>query len=229
MTAPSLHPFKLGSDTVELIKRVPTGGVDADGRPERDETITVISDCSARETNGREEVNGSTIAVLDLDCHLPVTAEALALEPGDAIRHRGRLFELQTPGVQHDDAQGSPSHVRALGRWAAETAVAAGSGEAVTIIPAGRRLDDGTYEPDGAPLEVIARSVDAGASRERFGEGHTVEAAFTVTLNLGTPINSGDWIVVRGMECRARVTRQESQWVERRELVVLAEYARGGR
>lgn len=229
MTAPSLHPFKLGPDTVELIKRTPTGGVDADGRPERAETITELADCSAREQNGREEVNGSTITVLDLDCHLPVTPEALALAPGDAIRHRGRLFELQTPAVQHDDAQGAPSHVRALGRWAAETAIEAGGGEAVTIIPAGKRNDDGTYEPDGAPFEVIARSVEAGASTERFGEGVAIEAAFTVTLDLGTPIASGDWIVVRGLECRALVTRQESQWAERRELVVLAEYARGGR
>jgi hypothetical protein len=132
--------------------------------------------------------------------------------------------------VQHDDAQGEPSHVRALGRWAAETAIEAGGGEAVTIIPAGARNDDGTYDADGAPFEVIARSVQAGTSRERFGdEGPTVEAAFTVTLDLGTPIASGDWIVVRGLECRALVTRQESQWAERRELVVLAEYARGGR
>lgn len=231
MTAPatSLHPFPLGPDTVELIKRTPTGAIGPDGLPVRTEAVTELGGCSAREQNGREEVNGSTITVLDLDCHLPVVPEALALAPGDAIRHRGRTFELQTPAVQHDDAQGAPSHVRALGRWAAETAVEAGGGEAVTIVPAGKRNDDGTYEPDGAPFEVIARSVEAGASTERFGEGVTIEAAFTVTLDLGTPIASGDWIVVRGLECRALVTRQESQWAERRELVVLAQSARGGR
>lgn len=224
-----MHPFPLGPDTVELVKRTPTGAIGPDGLPERDETVTVLTDCSAREVNGREEVDGSTITVLDLDCHLPVVPAALALTPGDALRHRGRLFELQTPGVQHDDASGAPSHVRALGRWAAETAIEAGGGEQVTVIPAGVRNDDGTYEPDGAPFDVIARSVEAGASTERFGEGTSIEAEFTVTLDLGTPIKTGDWIVVRGLECRALVTRQESQWAERRELVVLAQFARGGR
>lgn len=227
-----MHPFPLGPDTVELVKRTPTGAVDPDtGLPVQDETVIEKTQCSAREESGREEGTGSslsagsTIAVLDLDCHLPVDADTVALAPGDAIRHRGRLFELQTPGVQHDDASGVPSHVRAVGRWNAEVSL----GEQVTIIAAGVRNDDGTYEPDGAPFDALARSVEAGASTQRFGEGVDLEAAFTVTLDLGTPIKTGDWIIVRGLECRAVVTRQESQWAERRELVVLAQSARGGR
>lgn len=226
MTAPaSLHPFKLGPDTVELIKRTPTGAV-VDGRPEQTETVIEKQNCSAREVNGREEAAGSTIAVLDLDCHLPVDADTVALAPGDAIRHRGRLFELQTPGVQHDDANGAPSHVRAVGRWAAE----AGVGEAVTIIPAGGRNDDGTYQPDGAPVEVIARAVLEGNQSQRFGAGgETLEARFTVVLDPDVAITDGDWIIVRGFDCRALVALTESQWAERRELVVLAQYARGGR
>lgn len=226
MTA-SLHPFRLGPDTVELIKRTPTGVI-IDGRPEQTETVIELSECSAREVNGREEIDGSTIAVLDLDCHLPVTAETVTLAPGDAIRHRGRLFELQTPGVQHDDANGAASHVRAVGRWAAEAGEA--THEAVTIIAAGRRLDDGTYEPDGAPVEVLARAVLEGNQAQRFGAaGETLEARFTVLLDPDVEIRDGDWIVVRGLDCRALVALTESQWTERRELVVLAQSARGAR
>jgi hypothetical protein len=231
----SLHPFKLGPDTVELIKREPTGEV-VDGRPVYTETVTEMTDVCASEITGREEISrtafgltaGSTIAVLDLDCHLYVTAEALALDAGDAIRHRGRLFELQTPAVQHDDANGTPSHVRALGRWAGEAGET--TRESVTIIPAGRRHDDGTYEADGAPFDVLARAVVPGNQAQRFGGGaEQIEAAFTVALDPDVAIRDGDWIIVRGLECRALVALSESEWAERRELVVLAQYAIGGR
>jgi hypothetical protein len=125
VTSP-LHPFPLGPDTVDLIVRTPL--LDGNGDPQLDPygipltTAAVVTktQCSFREQAGHEQIQGgSTIATLDGDAHLPVDADTLALDIGDAMRHNGRLFELQTPGVLHDDQQGFPSHVRALGRWSA--------------------------------------------------------------------------------------------------------------
>ncbi|MCG5431235.1 hypothetical protein LV457_02885 [Mycobacterium sp. MYCO198283] len=233
MTSPLNLLTALGPDTVELVRRVPvTAGtppapvLDAWNRPQVTNVYLTKHGCSFTVTGGTEEVAGSTIAVLDATGALPVDADTEALAPGDAIRFQGRVFELTTPGVRHDGPLGRPSHVRVFARWAGE----AGLGEQVTVIPAGGR-HDGVVSPDGAPIALIARAVMPGNTTVRYRDSSAaaVTADFTVVLDVDAPVNDGDWLIVRGRECRAVIERQESQWAARRELVVLAQYRGGGR
>ncbi|ORA24950.1 hypothetical protein BST13_33520 [Mycobacterium aquaticum] len=220
----------LGPDTVELVIREPADppALDRWGRPVLTERTVTKTDASWQVTGGTEELAGATIATLEARGALPVDDDTKALESTAAVRHEGRLFELTTPGVTHYDDFGRASHVRVFGRWAADVSL----GEQVVVVPAGRR-HDGIVEPDGDPIPLTARAVLPGDARVRFGgTGPSVEADFTVVLDLDAldaPIRDGDWLIVRDRECRALVKRQESQWVERRQLVVLAEFHGGGR
>lgn len=216
----------LGDDTVELVVRDEDPGTpDQWGRPTlTDRTITKAG-CSWQVTGGTEELGGATIATLEARGMLPVDADTEALDSTAAVRHDGRLFELTTPGVTMHDGFGRASHVRVYARWADDVSL----GERVTVVAAGRR-HDGMVDPDGPPVELIARGVVVGDARIQFGgNGPTIAADYTVVLDLDAPIRDGDWLIVRGRECRAMVGRQESQWAERRQLVVLAQYRGGGR
>ncbi|WP_229481665.1 hypothetical protein [Mycolicibacterium mageritense] len=217
----------LGPDTVELVIREPSDppAVDQWGRPVLTERTVTKTGCSWQVTGGTEELGGATIATLEARGALPVDPDTEALESTAAVRHGGRLFELTTPGVVHPDGFGRLSHVRVYGRWAADVSL----GEQVIVVPAGRR-HDGIVDPDGAPIPLIARGVTAGNETVKFGAvGPTVAADYTVILDLDAPVRDGDWLIVRGHECRAMVGRQESQWIERRQLIVLAKYRGGGR
>lgn len=230
----------LGPDTLDLVVRAPVigdGGVpvlDAWGRPRRDETTSTRTRCSVQINDGTEEVAGTTISVLKLRAMLPVDAGTEALTAGDAVIYKGRRYELTMPGVRHEFLEGDPSHVRIAGTWAQDISI----GEQVTIIAAGRRLDSGYFEPDGEPVDVIAKAVIAGSSNavplvpsqasQRFGDGEARLADYTVILDLSAPINDGDWIIVRGRECRATVHRVDDDEPNRRELVVLAQFRAGG-
>ncbi len=226
MTAADLLT-SLGPDTVELVIREPADppALDTWGRPVRTERTVTKTGASWMVTSGTEEVAGATIAVLNATGALPVDADTEALDATAAVRHRGRLFELTTPGVRQDDGLGRPSHVRVYAMWAEDMSL----GEEVTVVPAGRR-HDGIVDPDGAPIPLIARAVTPGNASIKFGAtGPSVAADYTVVLDVDAPVADGDWIIVRGRECRALIERQESQWSERRELVVLAQYRGGGR
>lgn len=217
----------LGPDTIELVIREPAvpAALDAWGRPVLVERTVTKAECSWQVTGGTEELGGATIATLEAKGALPIDTDTEALTATAAVRHGGRLFELTTPGVTHVDGLGRPSHVRVYGRWAADVSL----GEQVIVVPAGRR-HDGIVDPDGAPVPLIARGVAVGDARIKFGsQGPTIAADYTVVLDVDAPVADGDWLIVRGRECRAIVARQESQWAERRELVVLAQYRGGGR
>lgn len=231
----------LGPDTVDLVIRTPLTGaggqpvLDQWGRPRRDEQTATRQRCSVQVNDGTEEILGTTIAVLKLRALLPYDATTEALSAGDAVMFGGRRFELSMPGVRHDYLEGDPSHVRIAGVWAQDVSI----GEQVTVIPAGRRRDDGTFEDDGDPVDVIAKAVFAGSSAAlplvpsqqgvKFGGAGEARAAdFTVILDPDTAIADGDWIVVRGRECRATVQRRDSDEPARRVLVVLAQYRAGG-
>ncbi|QEA10777.1 head-tail connector [Mycobacterium phage Weirdo19] len=216
----------LGPDTVELVIREPVDppAIDVWGRPVMTERTVTKTGASWTVTSGTEEVAGSTIAVLNATGALPVDDDTENLQASAAVRHRGRLFELTTPGVRHDDGLGRPSHVRVFAMWAEDMSL----GEQVIVVPAGQRRD-GMVEPDGEPIPVIARAVTPGNASIKFGAtGPSVAADYTVVLDLDVPVRDGDWLIVRGRECRALIERQESQWAERRELVVLAQYRGGG-
>lgn len=220
----------LGPDTVELVKRDPVldaGGapiLDAWGRPQRAERTLTRDRCSVQINDGTEEVNGTVIAVLRLRALLPVDDDTEGLAPTDAVRFRGRLYELVMPGVRHDTLAGDPSHVRVAGAWAQD----AGLGEQVTVIPAGRRRDDGYFEPDGQPIPLIAKAVVPLSASRGQGVDANPAADYSVVLDIDAPISDGDWIVVRGRECIATISRQESQWAGRRALEVFAQYRAGG-
>lgn len=217
----------LGPDTVELIIREPADppALDAWGRPAMTERAVTKSGASWQVTGGTEELGGATIATLEARGALPVDADTEALQSTDAVRHGGRLFELTTPGVTHYDDFSRASHVRVFGRWAADVSL----GEQVIVVPAGAR-HDGIVDPDGDPVPLTARAVVPGDARIKFGSAEAALAVdYTVVLDLDAPISDGDWLIVRGRECRALVKRQESQWVERRQLVVLAEFRGGAR
>ena len=246
MTA-AIDPFTtLGPDTVELVIREavlneqgapqtdtfghPSMGVgqpelDSWGRPVRTERTVTKAGCSWQVSGGTEELGDATIATLEARGALPVDADTQALDSTAAVRHGGRLFELTTPAVTHVDGFGRPSHVRVYARWADNVSL----GEQVVLVPAGRR-HDGIVDPDGAPVPLIARAVIEGNARVQLGAAEaSVEADYTVVLDLGVTIRDGDWLIVRGHECRVLVDRQESQWAARRQLVVLAQYRGGGR
>jgi hypothetical protein len=231
----------LGPDTVDLVVRAPITGpggapvLDQWGRPQRAESTITRTRCSVQINDGTEEVLGSVISVLKLRAMLPVDEATEALTAGDAAVFKGRRYELTMPGVRHEFLEGDPSHVRIAGTWASDVSL----GEQVTVIPAGRRLDDGNFSEDGPPVDVIAKAVFAGSSNalplvpsqisQRFGNtGEQVLADFTVVLDLDAPISDGDWIVVRGRECRATVQRREDPEPARRVLVVYAAYRAGG-
>lgn len=217
----------LGPDTVDLVIREPADppAVDAWGQPVLVERQVTKSRCSWQTTGGTEEIAGTVIATLEARGALVVDADTRALDSRCAVRHAGRLFELSTPAVVALDGFGRESHVRVFGRWADDVSL----GEFVTVVPAGGRKD-GLVLPDGAPIALKARAVLPGDQRVKFGAtGPSIEAAYTVVLDLDAPVRNGDWLLVRGRECRALVERQESQWTERRQLVALAQYRGGGR
>lgn len=228
MTLPALTD--LGPDTVELVKRAPVlddaGNpvLDQWGRPQRVERTLTRERCAVQIVDGTEDIDGTVIAVLRLRAMLPVDDDTEGLVPADAVRYKGRLYELVMPGVRHEFLSGDPSHVRVAGTWAADVSL----GEQVIVIPAGARRDDGYYEPDGQPVPLIAKAVvPLSASR---GKGIDVNPAadYTVILDVDAPISDGDWIIVRGQNCVATLSREESQWAGRRALSVFAQYRAGG-
>lgn len=225
-------PFDIGPDTVTLVKRVPV--LDGDNNPvvdgwgiptTTDELITKDL-CSFVEAAGTEEIAGTAVAVINGTAALVVDDDTRGLTARDAIRFRDRTFELISPGVQHDDLLGNASHVRAEARWAEDVSI----GERVVWVAAGARDDRGNVAADAAPVELISRAVLAGNQTRRFGGvGEVISADFTVVLDLDAGVSDGDWLIIRGRECLALVGRQESQWQDRRQLVVLAQHRRGGR
>ncbi|MCV7255681.1 hypothetical protein H7J86_26300 [Mycobacterium hackensackense] len=229
--------FPLGPDDVDLIFRDPVldgagqQTVDADGRPVYQDrritktrakfTITGISHTSA---TGQP---AAPVAVYNAKCALPVDADTRALAEKDAIEHDGKVFELLADArVKRTLIDRIEHHVRVFCSREEHTA---GIGEQVTITPRGGQDDDGARLPDSEPFTVVATAIDAGNTVERYGaEGTTEEADFTVVLPLGTGIRDGDWILVRGMRCVARIQRHFSQHAERNEDVVLARFRGGG-
>jgi hypothetical protein len=217
----------LGPDTVELVIREPVDppAFDAWGRPVLVERTATKGGCSWQVTGGTEELGGATIATLEAKGALAIDDDTAALTATAAIRHDGRLFELTTPGVTHLDGLGRPSHVRVYARWAEDVSL----GEAVVVVPAGAR-HDGIVDPDGAPITLVARGVTTGNASVKFGAtGPTVAADYTVVLDIDAPVADGDWLIVRGRECRVVIERQESEWIARRQLVALAVFRGGGR
>ena len=230
----------LGPDTVDLVFREPVTGVggapvlDTWGRPQRQERTVTRQRCSVQISDGTEEVAGATIAVLKMRALLPVDTDTEALTSADAIVYRGRRYELSMPGLRKEFLEGDPSHVRVAGVWAQDVSL----GELVTVIPAGGRGDDGHFEPDGEPIDIIARAVFAGSSNalplvaSQSGNsissaGELVTADYTVILDVDAPVGDGDWIIVRGRECQATVQRREADHPARRMLLVLAQYRAG--
>ncbi|WP_349318866.1 hypothetical protein [Mycolicibacterium canariasense] len=230
--------FLLGRDTVDLIFRDPVldgngqQTFDADGRPVYADrrvtktgakfTITEISHTSA---TGRRPT--APVAVYNAKAALQVDDDARALLEKDAIEHDGKVYELTADArVKRTLIDGIEHHVRVT---CSREEHVAGVGETVTITPRGGQDDDGRRLPDGAPVTVVATAIDPGNTAERYGATGTIdEADFTVVLPLGTGIRDGDWILVRGRECVARVQRNFSQHPERNEDVVLARFRGGG-
>lgn len=223
--------FDIGPDTVTLVRRLPLLDdqdrpvIGAHGLPETVEDRVDKSRCSWSQHPATEEIAGVQIAVIRAVGHLVVDDDTKTLAATDAVEYSGRLFEMQGPGVERVDLDGNPDHVRAEAIWADDVSI----GEQVTVIPAGRRDDDGNYAAAGAPVPLVARAVTAGNTTRRFGNaGELVAAEFTVVLDLDAPVTSGDWIVVRGRHCRVLIHEQLSQWTARNQLVVLAQSATGG-
>lgn len=212
--------FDPGPDTVTLVRRTPTpDSFGAHGVPAMTEVRVDKAGCSWSEHPATEDIAGAQVAVIKAVGHLPVDADTEVLAATDAVEFRGRLFELQGPGIRRDDLDGHPDHVRAEAVWADDVSL----GERVVIIPAGGRDLDGNYTASGTPTVVTARAVTAGNQTRRFGaSGAVVAADYTVILDLDTTIADGDWLEVRGRTCRVLVGEQLSQWQARQQIVVLA-------
>lgn len=223
---------RLGPEAVTLVFRDPVldgGGfpvLDVYGIPTFDDRLVDKADCSFIAEQSEQEP-GALFAVYTAKICLPFDTDTLALTSKDAVRGPdGKLYELQGDAEPKNFPNGVASHVRVH----ALSYVFAGAGERVTITPHFTRDDDGVEAPPaGDPLIVIARGVTAGNTAERFGaSGAEDEADFTVALDLGTPIEDGDLIRVRGRNCRARVQLQQSQHPARRMLIVLCKSITGG-
>lgn len=223
--------FDIGPDTVTLVRRLallddqdrPVIG--AHGLPVTVEDRVEKTRCSWAQHPATEEVAGTQVAVIRAVGHLVVDADTRALAATDAVEFAGRLFEMQGPGIARDDLDGGADHVRAEAIWADDVSI----GEQVFVIAAGRRDDDGNYGSAGAPVPLVSRAVTAGNTTRRFGNGgELVAAEFTVVLDLDAPVTGGDWIVVRGRQCRVLIQEQLSEWVARNQLVVLALSVTGG-
>lgn len=80
--------------------------------------------------------------------------------------------------------------------------------ETVTVTPSGGDSYDSDGNPiaGGDPIALEALEIAPGNSLLSFGIGGDLDdVAFTVYLELGTPIVDDDTIEVRGKQCRARV------------------------
>ncbi|MDO3327485.1 hypothetical protein [Mycobacteroides abscessus] len=228
--------FDPGPDTVTLVKRDPVTDagapvVDAWGRPTYTERRIPKGRCSWAEHPAIEEIAGTQVAIVNAVGHLIVDADTETLTARDAVEFGDRLFEMQGPGVRRDALDGRPDHVRVEARFCEDVSL----GEQVTIIAAGRRGDRGTVEPDGSPVTVVARAVMLGngtsapsASRRYGADGEVLSIDYTVVFDLDTEVRDGDWLIIRGRECRALVGVQLSQWADRNQLVVLAQSRVGG-
>lgn len=219
----------IGRDTVTLVFRDPVldDGApvfDVDGRPTFADREVVKSGSKFTIDSVAEDDQAATYSAR---CALPVDADTTVLAAKDAIRFDGKLYEMAADArVKYTLIDAIPHHVRAFCTRAERVRSVA---ELVTITARGGQDDDGARLPDGTPTEWEAVAVDAGNTAERYGgQGTTIEADFTVVLPLGTGIRDGDWILVRGRQCVARIQREFSEHADRNQDVVLARFRGGG-
>lgn len=224
----------IGPDTVDLIFRDPAPGVDANGQPNRvDREVQGITNCSVTVERATEVIgvaantdNGMVIrytarAMLPFDLITPL------LKSTDAIRHDGRVYELEADAIPKRTLRGRPDHVRV---YAAAEVATLERGELVTVTPKFGRDDTGQPLPDGVPVEVIARAVTPGNTAKRWGvSGEQDEADFTVVFGINDPVKDGDAVTVRGRRGIARISTHLEQWADRDTKVALVRVRTGGR
>lgn len=223
----------LGPDTVQLVIREPvldaddSQTYDGNGRPVYWDRRVTRSGVKFTLEGVTETTAVPPVAVYTGKAALVVDDVTRALTKRDAIEHDGKVYELSGDArVKRTLIDRLEHHVRV--RFTREEP-AGSTGERVLITPRGGQDDDGRRLPNGDPIAVDAIAVDAGNTAERYGaEGTVDEADFTVVLPLGSGINDGDWIRVRGRDCIARVQREFSQHAERNQDVVLARSRTGG-
>lgn len=218
----------VGPDTVTLVFRDAATGFDEHGRPNVTERTVDKAGCSFDFNKGRpaEETDESgTVAMIRRPtCLLPVDADTQALSSTDAIRFGGITFEMQGPAVVSESFEG-PDHVFVDLADVFDT----GRGEKVTVTPNGGRDDDGNVIPGGDPFDVVAFDVEPGNTTAKFGaSGELSEAAFTIVLPVDTPINTDDWVSVRGLTGRARLQLNLPQYAGRERIVALVDTKSGG-
>ncbi len=217
----------IGPDTVELVIRDPTVGVDANGQPNRVDRVVAKSNSNVTVETVVERREVGAVAVHKAKIALPVDADTQALTAVDAIRHDGRVYELTAGAYTAKRLVGPATHVRVFGSH--EEPVNE-TRELTVVTPKFGRDDDGQPLPDGVPVEVLARGVDPGNTTKKYGStGELDEVDFTVAYDLDAPVKDGDVVTVRGRRGYARVQKHLEQWADRSQLVVTVASKYGGR
>lgn len=220
----------IGPDSVDLIKRTPTGGLDGQNTPANTETVIPKTNCSVQIADGwgaaSDNPDGS-ISTYSAKAMLPVDDDTRALTPEDAIRFQEIVFELtQGPTVKTELLTGDDDHVRVFGTAQVNTDR---SKEQVRITPNLGRDSDGQPRGLGAAFNTMALAVTAGNTTEAFGiAGDTDTADFTVALPVEAPIVDNDLMTVRDRTGLVRVKKDLGRWQGRQLKIVTVHSVTGG-
>jgi hypothetical protein len=222
----------IGPDTVTLIRRTATGGVDANNQLTYDETDVPKTNAAVTVATGfatgsqPTDTTEGSFDVYEMKAMLPVDPDTTALTGDDAISFAGIVYELNHGAIVKTDLKGNPDHVRITG--SAEM-INTRSMEQVTVTPAGGRDDTGQPVAQGTPFNVMAYAVTAGSTSRKFGvAGDVDEADYTVALPIDTPVKDGDLVTVRGRTGYARVVSDFQRWSDRQIKVVTVATTTGG-
>lgn len=221
----------IGPDTVDLIVRTPTGGLDGQNTPANAETVVPKTNCSVQIADGwgaaSDNPDGS-ISTYSARAALPVDDDTRALTGEDAIRFQDIVFELtQGATVKTELLSGAEDHVRVFGTAQVNTDR---SKELVTITPNLGRDNDGQPRGLGPPINTMALAVTAGNTTESFGiSGDTDTADYTVALPIEAPIVDNDLMTVRGRIGLVRVKKDLGRWQGRQLKIVTVHSVTGGR
>jgi hypothetical protein len=83
------------------------------------DTYVTVEGCSFQTTTTTESIDVTTIVTVSARVYLPVTVDTKAVTSRDAIRYRGRDYELRGPCVVATGLDGAEDHVWCLVEWQA--------------------------------------------------------------------------------------------------------------
>lgn len=108
----------IGNDTLDIVKRIGTGEYTEYGQEDITEQTITVTGCSlqiATSVENRDSV--ATIVTVRAKAYLPATPDTTAITSNDAIRHNGKIYELQGPAIVARSLDGTNHHVWCELKW----------------------------------------------------------------------------------------------------------------